>query len=1307
MVMTQSAVARSKGQDALDRGTQLYQEGLYLEAAKAFHNATKLDPALIKAWENLGWAYYKSGQTKEALGIFETILKVEPDNMKIHDSMSYWFMEENQWRRAIPHLIASLKSAPDQNLVRLRLGKAYQKIGQTEFAIDQFKHALKIQSDNWEAQQYLADAYEASGRRASAITLYKKFWTSNSDFLTTEKNEWIAVKLSNLIARRGDELYRKNQFQKAEDAYKKALSWNPDNITLLQNLGWSLEKQGKYNEAVKTWLKIVDRGYTGFQLFHQIANVYYHSGQTEKAQIWYQNAAGMDSSNGSIQFRVFELAIKRKEITNGLKALKNVFAMQGADRVWSMRVANYFIRHATIIRGIEFFHERLSHSSNPETTKKVLGRLHSKLGSRHRKIGNARWAILNYEKALFYESGNTTTYRDLGWLYWRMGKRELCEKIWRQYQKKFSDKAEPYDLLARMYLKQKRYAKALLALKDSLNIHPDRPAQKLLQAKASYWDKRYSEAMQRMYRIVGDYPDLLPIQYFYGEVLIQQHDFKRGRLQWRKVLDLGEKKPRAYFYWVQSLFETGEYEMAIREAKNFLNQHGPYKPILKLLVNDALFRQDKEQAIFWYERLLKDFGGQRGDWLELAKLYAEMNHTNQATECLKEAERQFPDDVHVQVALGDLQFKEGKYEEALEDFRVVTRKNPDNQRAFRGTFHALKALGRRKEAIRYLRLSGRMFLKDYEFDLEMGNMMIAMKDLDAARSYYSRVATPGEPGQFVPILLYHGLSDHSRSRNLWVQHFDNQLKALADAGYTTVTVAELKEFMKQNLPLPVKPLLIIFDGESLDAFRLAGPLIKKYAMKATLFVPTVRIYEASPRFAGWGAVRHYEESGRWDIQIRNRAMSRAGRSQNGNLRRVSTNNSHKTAIKEQLEFFKDRTGYNWVKPGDAPISLLRGFAIPRNWDGDRLIQHLVEAHPSHAAKLALAKSHYWGGQVSDAEKIFSDLVAQEPWFKNKVQIYLANISYQGGNYWEAEKILQNIPAEEFNRKPKAEKLQEAVAWKNRSRVFGGFDFFHDSNERTNHSESARIYFPLKIPLELMLEGGSVNFEEAGRRDLHGNDVTAGVNWQAWKSLRLGGKFRNRYISQKHNSQSYWVSAEYSKNQHKVQFNGSKRDIDTVQAIDNGIQAQTYSLGYQTRISPLILGNVGLTYQEFDDGNSAFNIVTRLRYTLPELKNWKVGADLSYKDSDFEASAYYTPDQLLLGVARVFYQRQFGEDFDLKANYGLGGASDKVNGIRWVTNGGVNLDYRLTRQLKAGLTTKISVVPGYNSVNLKAFIGYRF
>ncbi len=1367
----QLVFAGSGGQDALDAGTKLFKQGQYKEAVTSFKKATAMDPGLIKAWENLGWAYYKSSQTTQALQTWETILKIQPDNLSIRNAVGFLLMETNQWHRAIAHLTLSLKSNPDHNLIRLRLGKAHQKIGQMRRAVAFFKQALKIQRDSFEALTHLVDSYEKLGKRHLMVLQIKIFLASYSGSLNDETRDWIVRELSSIYARQGDELYRISRFKHAEAAYKHALNWKPGTKTILENLGWALEKQSKYDEAVIVWLKLVDRGYSGMQLFHQIANAYYHSGNLELAEIWYQNASGVDPSNANVQFRLFELALNKNKTPHALTALHQAIAVHPVDPKWLLSVTNHFIRNNSIDQGMEFFIQQLSMSSNSKTTNRSLGRLYVKKGAHEKEIGNVERALWNYEQAILLDDKNASAYRDLGWLHWHADKKEKSEKVWKQYQKKFPHKIEPHNLLARLYLNQGEYGKSLVALNSSLKIHPDQPEQKFLQAKALYWNKQYPEAIKRVNRIVREYPDHLPIQYFYGEVLMQQRDFERGQAQWKKVLDMGSTAPRTRYSWIKSLYESKEYETAVKEAKKFLGQHLPYKPVIKILVDDALFRQDKEQAVFWYETLLKNFGDHSGEWLELAKLLMGLDRFSQANDTLQEAQKKIPGNVQIQLAIGDLKAKEGKYEEALIIFKSINKKHPDNRRAFFGIFRALKALGLLEEAVQHLQ-SNPSFLRTYEVNLEMGNMMVAKKNLDAAKNYYSRVATPMGSGEYVPILLYHGLSDHSRSRNLWVQRFDQQLKALADAGYTPLTVAELGDMVTKKSFLPEKPILITFDDARRDAFQLGDPVLKKYGMKATMFIPTAKINAEDPFFSDWNKNREYAGSGRWDFQAHghqahdpimidstgakgnflthlrwldknNRQetssefyarlegdyqqngeilktqipglsvvgyaypFSEAGQSQNGNAKSARAINQVLLEKYFQFGFIQDRTGYNWIGTGDVKTSLLRRFSVPRDWDGERLIKHLVETHPSYRAKVALAKSQYWNGQYSDAGKTFSNLISQEPGLKDKFRFTLANISYQGGNYQDSKNLLQGIPDQESVLNPKVNALKETVAWKSRPRVLGAVEFFRDSNDRTNHSESAKVYFPLHIPVELMLEGGILKFKEKDRTDIDGGQVSAGFHWRGWKSLHLEGSVRHRTLSQRQGTQNYFGSAKYRINNHTMRFNGSKRDIDTVRAIEKEIQVQTYSLGYQTRFSPALLGRAGVSYQDYDDGNTGFDIRAGLRYQLPTLKNWKIGADFSFRDSEFEASEYYTPDQLLIGVVRLLYKRRLNKNAEVRAEFGVGGADDKVNGVRWVSNGGFNFDYFLTRKLKAGLATKFSVVPGYDSVNVQAVMGYRF
>lgn len=1371
-VFSQSSMASSKGQEVLDLGIKFYREGLYQDAAKAFKDATQLNPGLLKAWKNLGRTYYRLGRTKEALEVWQTLLKIEPGDRRTLNSVGFFYIAKNQWRLAIPHLKKSLKTNPDQDLVRFRLGIAYKRIGKYNRAIGLLENAYKAQPGNQSVLVQLADTYAMSDQWGRAISIYKNYLKGRSNVAMGEEENEIAERLSNLLEGQGEDQFKNSEFKSAENFYQQALSWRPNHKRLLLNLGWAQEKQGKYNEAIRVWLKIVDQGYTGFQLFHQIANAYYHSGQMGKAQIWYQNASGINPVNNFIQSRLFELAMQKKEIPNALTELENMFVDNNADKKWSLRVANHFIRNGHLEKGVEYFLNRLPQSSDPRQTKQVLGKLFANMGIRHQIAGNTREAISNFENALSYESNMAAIYRDLGWLYWREGRQDLSEKKWNAYRNKFPEEAEPHDLLARLYLFQGSYEKSLKAVKKSLKIKPGQLDQKLLQVKALLGGKRYAEAMNKSELLAQEYSEHLPVQFVFGEALMLYQNFEGGIGQWRKVLDMGSKSPRANYYWIKSLYETGKYNKAVMEARKYLTNNEPYEQILKLVRDDADYRGNHQEIIYWNEKILDEFPERSSQWLKMAKLYVDENELNRAHSILDEAKKIFPDNIEVQLAIGELEIKRKNFQQAMRIFEKIRPKYPENRRAFLGFLSSLVMLNEYPSALKHLKLNKSVFLKNYEIEMTAGNILNAMGKNAQSNSRYLRVINSTKQEVYFPILLYHGLSTHPRSPNQWNFHFEEQLKALKNSGYQTITVTELKRIKAGKMDMPLKPILLTFDDARIDAFRLGDPVLKKYGMKATMFVPADRANHEHPFFASWRMIQKYSSTGRWDVQAHGDQahdlipinhpgekgfflvnlmwdsegkkmekdndyykrlkhdysksiitiereipgarvsgyaypFSEAGQTSRGNTNFAQRVNE--TLLNEffQFGFIQDLTGYNRIRLGDDKTSLLRRFSVPRNWNGDRLIQHLAETHPAHVAQLALAKSYYWNGQYSDAEKMFSDLVAQEPRFKKKVQFYLADISFQGGHYWESDKLLQEIPRDESNINSKIKKLEEAIAWKNRPRVFGGFDFFHDSNDRTNHSESAQIYFPMKFSLELMLGGALVNFEEKGRRNLDGNEVTAGMKWGAWKSVMIDGKFRHRNMSQKRRSQSYWASAQYSRKQNEVQFNWSERDVDTVQAIENRIQVQSYSLGYQRRFSPHFLGKGGLAYQDYEDGNTAFDITTRLRYSFPELKNWKIGGDVSYKDSDFKSPAYYTPDQLLIGVARVFFYRQFGKKYDLRVNYGVGGASDKVNGIRWVTKGGVNLDYRLTRQLKAGLATKFSVVPSYNSMDFKAFIGYHF
>ena len=95
----------------------------------------------------------------------------------------------------------------------------------------------------------------------------------------------------------------------------------------------------------------------------------------------------------------------------------------------------------------------------------------------------------------------------------------------------------------------------------------------------------------------------------------------------------------------------------------------------------------------------------------------------------------------------------------------------------------------------------------------------------------------------VPILMYHHLYEEPDSPEtevnanaLSVDQFEEQLAYLKENGYTAVSIQQLTRYVERGWALPRKPVCITFDDGYLSNYQLAFPLLKKYNMKATIFV---------------------------------------------------------------------------------------------------------------------------------------------------------------------------------------------------------------------------------------------------------------------------------------------------------------------------------------------------------------------------------------------------------------------------------------------------------------------------------------
>mgnify|MGYP001043020790 FL=1 len=95
----------------------------------------------------------------------------------------------------------------------------------------------------------------------------------------------------------------------------------------------------------------------------------------------------------------------------------------------------------------------------------------------------------------------------------------------------------------------------------------------------------------------------------------------------------------------------------------------------------------------------------------------------------------------------------------------------------------------------------------------------------------------------VPILLYHHIASDSGSSRYYVsvENFRQQMKALHNWGYTSITPSYLANVLMHGGELPARPVIISFDDGNLDVYSNAFPIMQKYGFVGTFYIVANRV----------------------------------------------------------------------------------------------------------------------------------------------------------------------------------------------------------------------------------------------------------------------------------------------------------------------------------------------------------------------------------------------------------------------------------------------------------------------------------
>ena len=117
----------------------------------------------------------------------------------------------------------------------------------------------------------------------------------------------------------------------------------------------------------------------------------------------------------------------------------------------------------------------------------------------------------------------------------------------------------------------------------------------------------------------------------------------------------------------------------------------------------------------------------------------------------------------------------------------------------------------------------------------------------------------GRPVQ-VPVLMYHDVSYLGEGYSKTPEQFRAQMQELKDAGFHTISYAELLDFVDHGTPLPEKPIVITLDDGYHTNYQYVFPILQELDMKAE-----IALIGGAIQYTEWGLkwdeVREMQESG--------------------------------------------------------------------------------------------------------------------------------------------------------------------------------------------------------------------------------------------------------------------------------------------------------------------------------------------------------------------------------------------------------------------------------------------------------------
>jgi serine/threonine-protein kinase len=213
-------------------------------ATSANLEALRIDPTQPEVRQSLAVMYQVRGQHDQAMEELRQVIEHPPQNDNAYRLLATLHSDRANWAAAIEAARQAVSIRPTYWRNYSQLGLVYYRAGKFPEAVAAYERLVELQPDSARGYQALGTALQAGGRIDEALDKYEKA-------LSIEPSGATYSNVGTVHFWRGD-------YQKAADAYERAVALRPNRDDLHANLGDSYAKLGRRAEAVQAYRRAVD-----------------------------------------------------------------------------------------------------------------------------------------------------------------------------------------------------------------------------------------------------------------------------------------------------------------------------------------------------------------------------------------------------------------------------------------------------------------------------------------------------------------------------------------------------------------------------------------------------------------------------------------------------------------------------------------------------------------------------------------------------------------------------------------------------------------------------------------------------------------------------------------------------------------------------------------------------------------------------------------------------------------------------------------------------------------------------------------